>query len=112
MAQFRPILIASIGFTAIAAVMWALAIGWGAAHVYMTAQLLDRSGAIAATAVAGIWWAVLVAVLVLIRRDDERYRRLDGEYRRREAALIKTVGRLTGIPTPTRPLPRLRPVRR
>jgi hypothetical protein len=48
----------------------------------------------------------------LLKRDDARYRQLDGEYRRREAALIKTVARLSGYPTPTQPLPRLRPVRR
>lgn len=107
MEQFRPIMIASILFTAIAAVMWGLAIVWSDNHRCVTAMPLDRSGAIAVSVLAGIWWGVLV----LARRDDRRNRQLDGEYRRREAVLIKTVGRITGIPTPTKPLPILRPVR-
>lgn len=68
MRQFRSITITSISFTAIAAVMWVLAIAWGAAHVYMTALPLDRSGAIAATGLAGIWWGVLM----LLRADRDK----------------------------------------
>ncbi len=60
MYRYGLVLAISIIFTAIATVMWGLAIAWSAGHKCATAIPLDRSGALAATALAGTWWAAWV----------------------------------------------------
>jgi hypothetical protein len=101
--RFRPISIGSTFFTVIAVVAWGLV----AAGV-RNPVILDVAGTSAAIA-AACWLASL-----LIRRDDDRHRRDDdryrqvaGEYRRREAALIRTAGWLAE--RPTEPMTRLLP---
>lgn len=54
---------------------------------------------------AAVFFAVAAVALWLTRRADRLYRSLRGEYRRREAVLIRTVDRLAG--PPTQPMPRL-----
>lgn len=68
MKQFRSILIASISFSVIAVFMWGLAIGWSATHECATAMPLDRAGAVAASVLAGVWWALLL----LLRAERDR----------------------------------------
>jgi hypothetical protein len=94
--RFRPISIGSTFFTVIAVVAWGLV----AAGV-RNPVILDVAGTSAAIA-AACWLASL-----LIRRDDDRYRQVAGEYRRREAALIRTAGWLAE--RPTEPMTRLLP---
>jgi hypothetical protein len=101
-AQFRPILIAliaSISFTAVAVILWGLAIAWAAECLTPAAAPLDRSAAVAVTVLAGLGWA-LVAVLrwaVKELRAAERDR----------AALIRTLAAVAPASAatlrPTRP---------
>lgn len=108
MPQFRLISVASVAVTALAAATWGLAVAWTLTGSRLPVVRLDGWAAVAVSALAGVCWLARF----LIMRDDARYRKLEGQYRRREAALIRTVARLAGVPTPPHPLPPLRPVRR
>lgn len=102
MAQFRPILIAliaSISFTAVAVVLWGLAIAWAAERLTPAAAPLDRSAAVAFTVLAGLGWAVAAVLRWAVKelRAAERDR----------SALIRTLAALAPAPSaalrPTRP---------
>jgi hypothetical protein len=54
-------------------------------------------------------WLTLLLHLRREKRTNERLQQIEAEYRRREAALIKTIQRLAGAPT-TGPQRRLWPV--
>lgn len=66
---------------------------------------LARDGAITAGLAALTCWLFSR----VSEHNDRRYRQLEAEYDRREAALIRTASWLTA---PTQPLPRLRSVHR
>lgn len=107
--RVRPICAASMIVSAAALATCGLAVDWTIGDTDLRAVPLVRSAAIAMLVIAVLCWAMLA----LVKRDDRKRQELDGEYRRREAVLIKTVARISGgIPTPTQPLPHLRPVRR
>lgn len=108
MPQFRLSTVVSVAVTLVAAVMWGLAVAWTLTGSSLPVVRLDGWAAIAVSALAGVCW--LWRFLVI--RDDARHRKLEAEYRRREAVLLKTVARLAGVPTPPHPAPSLRPVRR
>lgn len=102
MAQFRPILIAliaSISFTAVAVVLWGLAIAWAAECLSPAAAPLDRSGAVAVTVLAGLGWTVAAVLRWAVKelRAAERDR----------SALIRTLAAVAPAPSatlrPTRP---------
>lgn len=59
-------------------------------------------GAVTASLAAVVLWVARTFLL----RVEERFRRMDGGYRRREAALIKTAGWLADARA-TKPLPRV-----
>lgn len=87
---------------------------WGLTAAFLAMDLLrgpGRPAVVVPVAVAAIashlTWLVLWLHLRREKRTDERLRGIEDEYRRREAALIKTLRLLAGGPT-TGPMPRLR----
>lgn len=109
MAQFRPILIAviaSVSFTAVAVVLWGLAIAWAAERLAPAAAPLDRAGAVAVTVLAGLGWAVAAVLRWAVRELRAAERELRAAERDR-SALIRTLAALAPAPSaalrPTRP---------
>lgn len=104
MPRVRPMLAISIGFTIAAAALFAIAASMAFRSVLFTS--LDRDGATASVILAGMCW-------LEVRRDrrrkgrDGEMARLDGEYRRREEALIRTLSSQLSD-APTGPLRQLR----
>lgn len=83
----------------------AAAVSWGLTGASLWAAPLQGSGR---TALAAVTITSTIAWFVLLRerRTDARLRQIEAEYRRREAALIRTIRQLAGGPT-TGPQPRL-----
>jgi uncharacterized membrane protein YhiD involved in acid resistance len=98
MPQFRLLLFISISLTTAAAALWGAAADWTVAGAEPRALTLARAAAVAITGLAGLSWGVRVLLRALRQRDD----RQRGEYRRREAVLIRMAERTP----PTVPLPR------
>jgi hypothetical protein len=106
MPRRSPTLLISITSTAVAALLWALSLA--ATFCMLSHRMLSVEVAAACTA------SVIAAVCWLegwrINDTNERLRRVTNEYRRREAALIKTAAYAAGAQT-TGPQPVLYPVR-
>lgn len=97
--QFRSVLLVASTVTVLAAALWGVAAAGNDPDGRV--MQLDRSGAATVTVIAAMCWLAR-----WLDRRDERRRR---EYRRREAALIRSAAKLD-VAT-TKPLPRLHSVR-
>lgn len=102
--MFRPVLIVPVTATVLGAALWGVA----AAETQDPGggMMLDRAGAVTVSVIAAMCWGMLALAHWLVRRDDRQRR----EYRRREAAVIRSAAK-GGVAT-TKPLPLLREVGR
>jgi hypothetical protein len=100
MGRFRPVIVAAVTFGTAAACLWGLTLSDAKGRSTPAVLCIEVGAAVTVTMLAA-------ACLVTLRREGQ-LARIEAEYRRREAVLIRTISRLGG--SPTGPIPALRAV--